>query len=532
MAPQRPLSLKSKHASKSSTPKKAAKPSRATKPLPAKKSAAAKQRSPRATRPLADLATVVQGLESLTHDVACGGAYDEALNAYWQGEHDVAIETVSGVLAEDVETDTRFAAYRLWIEALAASNEKASLGALTEHLFTLGQAEPDSHETFAALRGLAHLELDEFEAAKLLSRACQDSTHDAYAMELVQLVEQRTESVSTPALLRTTGPLTDYFHWQTLAKGLVILKDKDALSEALTAMRRFFRGAPMPLVAEYHGQVEAGYFAGAAIFAERLCELYPANVDYQYYKAYALFEDGNYPAARATLARVVERHGEEDAEVVGLLGHCNAKLGDAERAKHYLMRAVSLLKAEGLPSSHMRLELANVEDELRGDALDPAIEMPRESRMWLVNLSARRYHELMTASDPAIERLLRPMGTTPREGDFVLFTAPPVEDELGQEQWNIVAIYTVDSEPMWHPVYRHHTSLKLVCRLLNPIPLDVKVREDDAGSPAASADDPINAGVYEIEQGHALDIIERAIEQQKMGIIERRSSRSARRPSA
>src|SRR5205823_6528271 len=152
--------------------------------------------------------------------------------------------------------------------------------------------------------------------------------------------------------------------------------------------------------------------------------------------------------------------------------------------------------------------------ELRGDALDPAIEMPRETRMWLVNLSPRRYYELMTASDPAVERLLRPMGTAPREGDFVLFTAPPVEDELGLEQWNIVAIYTVDSEPMWHPVYRHHTALKMVVRLLNPIPLDVKVREDDTTRSGKNGpDDPITVGVYEIEQGHALDIIERAIEQ-------------------
>ena len=34
----------------------------------------------------------------------------------------------------------------------------------------------------------------------------------------------------------------------------------------------------------------------------------------------------------------------------------------------------------------MRLELANVEDELRGDQLDPALEMPRHGiRKWIAH---------------------------------------------------------------------------------------------------------------------------------------------------
>ncbi len=485
-----------------------------------------------------DLVSLVQSLgnrDSADHEQK---DYEAALATYFRGDFAKSADQAANVLAEEPDCGARFQAYRLWIDSLAEAGDLHSLSELKSHLFTRGQADPDDHETYAALRAIAHFELDEFQAASLMARGVKDRVHNPYCMELVQLVESRTldlhDEDHVPALLRCTGAVTDYFHWQQLARALVKRGGGEPLSETLSTMRSMFRKAPLPLVAEYHGQVDAGYYAGAAIYAERLCELYPLQVDYQYYKAFANFEDGNYPAARATLTRLVERHGEQDPEVVGLLGHCHAKLGEAEKAKHFLTRAVSLLGAEGLPSSHVRLELANVEDELRGDQLDPALEMPRETRMWLVPLSARRYNELMTASEPSVDRLLRPMGTSARSGDFVLFTAPPVDDGENVQHWSIVAIYTVDSEPMWHPVYRHHTALKLVCRLVNAIPMEVRTRAGEQGSGnKPGRDEPIHYGVYEIEQGHALDIIERAIEQQKNGIIERRSvGGKARRPSA
>lgn len=486
-----------------------------------------------------DLVSLVQALGNRTSEDHGQKDYEAALAGFFRSDFLKAAEAASNVLAEEPDCAARFQAYRLWIESLAEAGESDSLVELKNHLFTRGQAEPDEHETFAALRGVVHFELDEFQAASLLAKSMKSRTHNPYCMELVQLVEGRTADYRdegvVPALLRCTEAVTDYFHWQQLVRALVTRKDREPLSEALATMRDMFRKAPLPLVAEYHGQVDAGYYAGAAIYAERLCELYPNNTDYQYYKAFAHFEDGNYPVARATLTRLVERFGEQDAEIVGLLGHCHAKLGEAEKAKHYLSRAVSLLRAEGLPSSHVRLELATVEDELRGEQLDPALEMPRETRMWLVPLSARRYNELMTASDLSVDRLLRPMGTGARPGDFVLFTAPPVDDGENVQHWSIVAIYTVDSEPMWHPVYRHHTALKMVCRLSNAIPMEVRdsKSQNTPSGKKPGRDDPINSGVYEIEQGHALDIIERAIEQQKNGNIERRNvGGKARRPSA
>lgn len=465
-----------------------------------------------------------------------GSRYQEALAAFWAGEADRAVQTVAEFLADEPESDQRFAAYRLWIEALAETRDFASLRALRDHLFVRGQAEPDDHETFAALRGIAHFELDEFSAARLLARAYEDATHNPYGLELVQFVEGRVGDGNVPpALTRATVRIDDYVQWQSLARGLLRVKEDDALAEALEHVRNEYRGAPLPHMFEYHRCVETGFYAGAALVAQRLTELYPESIDFRYYHAYSLFEDGDYPTARKILNETLRFAGETDPEVVGLLGHCHAKLGDAEKAAHYLRTAASLLKEQGLPSSQISLELANVEDELRGDRLDPAIEMPRMTRNWLIKLSPRRYNELLSSSENTIDRLLRPMGKDPRPGDYCFFASESQPDEQGNSLWKIVAIYAVDSEPMWHPTQQYHSALKLVKRLPEGIPVDVHTMSDidqeTVEKEPVAKGAPIRYGVYELDMG-ALTIIEEAARLHRDDMIERRRNGQSRRPTA
>jgi tetratricopeptide (TPR) repeat protein len=355
-------------------------------------------------------------------------------------------------------------------------------------------------------------------------------------LELVQLVAARGEALeksqSAPALCRCVAPLTDYFHWQTLARALT--KDEEALNEALGFVRRRYQDSVLPHIFEFHKCVDSGFYAGASLVARRLVELYPESVDYNYYLAYALFEDGDYPGARKILETTLSLTGETDAEVVGLLGHCHAKLGGSKEAAHYLRRAVALLKADGLPTSHISLELSAVEEELRGDQLDPALEMPRMTRKWLVNLSPRRYHEFVTSSDSAVDKLLRPMGDEPQPGDICFFatSSPSLGGEGGVAPWRIVGIYAVDSEPMWHPTRRYHSALKLIARLPVGIPVDVETPAEPEAERPAHKGAPIHFGVYELDN-HAIDIIEEAVRLSRDEMIERRKGGGqSRRPTA
>ncbi len=489
-----------------------------------------------------NLVGLVQHLHTISngsgpHAVSEGmpAGYHEALTAYWAGNQSGAIDRVSRLLAEDPDGDHRFSSYRLWVECLAERKEKVALRAMVEHLFMRGQAEPADHETYAALRGLVHLELDEFGAASLLARSMLDYTHNPQCLELVQIVNHRLEDrrATTPALCTATVPVGDYFHWQSMARGLVGNPDEEALNEVLSFIKGHYRGSPMPQVFEYHRCIDKGYYAAAATMAERLTELFPNSIDFRYYQAYAQFEDGDYPGARRVLNETLRIAGDTDPEIVGLLGHCNAKLGDAEKAAVYLRRAVSLLEAEGLPTTHVSLELANVEEEMRGDQLDPAIELPRQTRNWLIPLSARRCNELLASSENSVNRLLRPMGKEPKKGDICFFATSSGKDKKGLEQWKIVAVYAVDSDPMHHPTSRFHTALKLITRL--PVGMNVPMQPfnpENAEAHDVGEDDPIRYGVYETD----MSLIDRLEDLRRLSVdeqIERRQGTGqSRRPTA
>ncbi|TWW12158.1 hypothetical protein E3A20_03460 [Planctomyces bekefii] len=463
-------------------------------------------------------------------------------STFWGSQAEKAAEYVGDYLVENPEADDRFKAYRLWIEALAECKDVDSLQALKKHLFARGQEDAADQPTYAALRGIVHFELDEFSAAKLLASSFEDAAENLYGQELVQLVAQRLGSKNgSHALAEANGRVEDYFHWQAIARDLLKSGAKDALTETLEFIRDEFRGSPLPQLFEYHRCIDEGLYAGAALVAKRLTELYPESVDYRYYYAYVLFEDGDYPGARRVLVEAVRMTGESDAEVVGLLGHCHAKLGDPEQAAHYLKLAVRLLQQEGLPTSHVSQELANVEEELRGDQPDPTIEFPRVTRNWLIKLSPRRYHELASSSDSAIDKLLRPMGKEPRPGDYCFFAAETPSGKKGQSIWKIVAIYVVVSEPMWHPIHHFHSTLQLVKRLPEGIPVDVETMDqemDQENSERAASDsastqqgDAIHYGVYELDMG-ALTIIEEAARMHRDEMIERRQGNQSRRPTA
>jgi len=464
-----------------------------------------------------------------------GRSHGEALRHLWAGELRKVVDLTSALLAQEPEGERRFESYRLWIEALAERRETASLVALRDHLFLRGQADPSDHATYVALRGLVHLELDELGGARLLARAVADCSDNPYCLELSQRVASRTATAEIPDLCRATVPITDYCLWQSLARGLLAGRQEEALNEVLAFVRETFPGATLPHLFEYHRCIDASFYAGAALVAERLVELYPQNVDFLYYNAYALYEDGDYPSARKLLNETLRLSGDKDAEVIGLLGHCNAKLGGPEKASQYLQKAVSLLAAEGLPTSHISLELATVEEELRGDQPEVATALPQTPKRWMVKLSPRRNYELLTSSQSSIDRLIRPLGSAPKRGDVCVFATSPQTSTGGVEQWKIAAIYAVDSGPMWHPTHGFHSALKLVNRFTDSVPqIELNVREapstDRSRAPVTS--DFVKYGVYELDE-EVFDRIVEAAQMNREEMIERRlGGGQSRRPTA
>ena len=495
--------------------------------------------------------------------------YTHALEAFWRREYAVSVEIVTKALAEDPNGADTSLYYRLWIEILAETSDKDSLQELKKHLFRCGLENTDNHATFFALRGLVHFELDEFAAAHLASVAVIKLDRNPYALELTQRVAMR----QTPArvspqdvreellhLVKSKASLRDYFHWYYLVQGLQEERAEKDLAHVLEFMGRAFPKSPVPQMFEYHRCIERGFFAGAATVAERLRELAPEIVDYMYYLAYALFEDGDYPSARKVLHEANRVTSGLDAEIVGLLGHCHAKLGGAEEASECLKKAIQILEKEGQPSSHVAMEYLEVQGELQNKSKSDTHAIPREPQGWIIELSQRRVYELMNSPENVLEHLLRPLGNRAMPGDLCFFTVSSSDSS----QWKIVAVYAVESEPIWHPVHGHHSILKHVTTFPKSIAIDVKPMSATAENTMMDQDDPLSLrhhweeleilarkfgvevtsekhafavptsgkkNVYQLD-AEALTIVEQAISLHRDDMIERRKSLDSRRPTA
>ena len=138
--------------------------------------------------------------------------YEECLGYFWQGDTQKALDLVTDYLLDGDDETHRYKMYRLWVEVLSQDEDRASLVHLGEHLFLRGQAEPDCHATFAAMRGLVHLELDEFDGARLIAENVVDFVDDPYCMELCSRIALRQgEPDCARPLLEGTSVVDDYF---------------------------------------------------------------------------------------------------------------------------------------------------------------------------------------------------------------------------------------------------------------------------------------------------------------------------------
>ncbi len=447
------------------------------------------------------------------------------LQAHWAGRPQTAIEYVSKVLAEEPNHPRQFAFYRLWIEALAEMNSRDALASLGRHLAQRAQEEENLHRhiNYMALRGLIHLELDQMQAARLMERALGAAKGNPYALEFRQILAQRVSSSEAPALLSAQGSLSDYFHWQTLARGLFLRGEREALHSVLDRVDRNFNGSPMRQVFELHQCIEEGNLERATVVSTELARRMPGHPDYDVIAAWSALHSGQIEVAEERLGHALKVSGEGDVDVMALAGHVAAirawATGDkeiVEAANQYLAKASAMLRNLGLPFTRSAMNAAAIQERAQ-ESNDGATEAAHPGRAWLMKLSPRRYCEIRTEEEPAITQIARPMGGAARPGDLVFFAgdlpngyAP--DREGAKNWWNIAAIYTVASEPVWDPIHRQQSVLQLVSRPNEPIPVEVFMMDEEktVASEEVDLDHPYRYGVFELEGG-ALDIIMEAI---------------------
>ncbi len=458
--------------------------------------------------------------------------YLTGLDKYWSGDYSETAEYVSNLIANCPEHSNLFCLYRLWIEVLAERNDKQSLRALSLHLQKRGHCDTEHLATFQALQGVIHLELDELEAVTLIEKALQHELSNPYYWELKErLMLRKSNSEKFPYFKIESGAqFQDFFHWLALARESLITRNETTLETVLKSISSVFPASPTPSYFALHRHLEVGNFGEAVLEAKQLLKLYPDNSDYQILAAYSKLRLGEVKETLHILQQAIQVVGENDPDLLALLGYAYAELDKtegskrhAETAANYLRKALSASKAHGLPGSWIAAKLSTVTSEMPknvDELCNVKQDELRPARIWLIKLSPRHQFELQTSHRKSIEHLSRPMGNLPRPGDLCFFAAEDShrvlssQDHAQDQTWRIIATYSVISEPIWHPYYRYTSTLKL--ETLSSIPVDVCLLDQNTQFKKGTVgkDHPYRFGVFELEEG-ALSIITELVKEHR-----------------
>ena len=245
--------------------------------------------------------------------------YLAALKEFWEGRLMTSLERLTKTLADDQLTrGLTFKLYRLWIEILSHQEEESALKGLLAHLAQRGEREHGSNAVYLALQGMIHYELDEFEAAGLHLKAI-GPTSEPYAMELTQLVQNRIVAAEPPALWGIRDDLQDFFHMQTLARGLLLSADSMKLQLVLERITQRFRGSPVRDLFEMHVAFDQKNYEQAGQAALSLVERFPGNSDYRFHLGYIAAAVENYPMAIRQLSMANELTDHNDPDILNWL---------------------------------------------------------------------------------------------------------------------------------------------------------------------------------------------------------------------
>lgn len=473
-------------------------------------------------------------------DTGLSAVYAVVLNHLWNGRYSTACDVASTAVIEEPEHVNAPKLYRAWIEALAQMGDNDSLAELASHLLSRGQEEPELRQTWMALRGIIHVELDQAPAIRLLSRAIHGRIHNPYCLEFEQLCARRGITDTEFAVTQSTGNIDDYFVWNTLLQDLATTANRDALNECLKHVNRVFPGSPAYELYNLHLSIEHGQWPSGTRHAAKLRTQFPDHPDHGFYEAYTAFRSNDVDHAITTLDNLDAERKSTDVDVLTLTGECyaaKAKRDDddsyAKKAIDALTFAAKLRRRNGLAVDQTLELIREMEERVGGTvASDYSQNHFREPRSWLVMLSPRRAAEMVTSSDEQVNNLSRPLGAEAAPGDIVLFVTRgshvTTKATAVRNEWRLISMYRVTSRPYWHPVHRWHSALELIDRPEHPIPVDSQDVKSDIDVRGKRTSLPrghhARFGVYSLDES-AMEIMIAAVKRRSDGIDHGRERR-------
>lgn len=448
-------------------------------------------------------------------------SYQGALAAYWNGQVNTAIELLSPELEADLSIIDTAPLYRLWIEILADKGEIAALRHLAEHFGFRLEADEDSniHTMNMALKGLIHFELDEIEAAKLMARSVADQTHNPYVMELEQLCRNRMNiDRVTNLLLPMKDKIFDYCQLATLAKTLYQAKDHNNLKRIVERIEQLYANAPLAAQFAMQDAVEKKQYDIAKKHAQTLAKRFTGNIEFAFQNGYIAAKSAEYDSAITELTRASGLARHEDPDILSWLGFSLARKAIQSRnsvlkneAENYLKQAITQLQAFGFPTTFAAQELSSLLHAFNQGSPQ------RDSKLWMVKVSAVIFHQLKTAPIEQIEKVTNAIHPAAKAGDLCILVGDDYASKHLMERettWRLAALYAVTSNAYRHPLKGHVVDMALLNRQEKlSIPLNVSklLASQNGDGRLDHSQHARSRGVYELDtnaQRMIADILE------------------------
>lgn len=453
--------------------------------------------------------------------------YKACLPAYWSGQFEQAVSETSGILSANPDHPLRFALYRLWIDSLVELEDAKSLNALQEHLMLRGASEESDRGIYMAIRGLVHLELDRPHAANLMLKAIADDETNLYGMELATRIQDRLiHTAELPPLLHTERTFSDFVTWQTLVRSFAGMNQRHRAEPCLGLVQRIYPDSPLRDIFYLHWSIDVSDWNSVLEHAEHLVRSFPLSKNFTFQAAHAALRLNRFNQSVSIIENSPALDSQLDADAAMIMGQARKNIGMQKRdiqtlnmALQHLDSASQLFRAAGhspMPAELLKIQITDTINELMGTDTSTdkdEHDLFRPTQAWLVKLSHRRYLELKNSKESQINQLTRPMGSKARPGDLCFFAVAGAANN--QNTWKIAAIYTIESNPVWHPTSGHQSALQLIAMPKRLIPVAVQFASEPDRRKRTRTENRDNAwqhGVFQLEEG-VLDLIQEAIRQ-------------------
>ena len=426
--------------------------------------------------------------------------YLQGLKYFWNQEYSKCLDHIYNKFMEDSNPELMFPYYRLWIEVLSEQKEFSSLQLIGRHLFkrSTESAYPNS---WMALIGLVHLELDEWEACELIMLALDENYNCPYTLEFFQRCNLRIRSESEGYLLNLEycqTDIVDYFHWLQLARGYLLCGASKELEHIIDFIQIRYINAPMK--DEFYARIFLDELDVAKKYSNKLKSRYPKNYDYLYFNAYILRSAGEYKNAIRLFSHLLH-YVPDDPDVYSELAFCHDVLSDDdkfsfhwEKAKKYYEEAEKKYAELGFPTTEVSLKKIKFQDI--GHEEQPEEVSSEPLKYWFLNISQRRMSDFIFANEEDEKIFLKDFSSKIKKNHyvFIVYDNPRKQDSLC-----LVALFQVLIDPIWHPIYRRHSALELIKKFDCSIELGkVTLPHADRRSHARD-DDPSSSGFLEMD---------------------------------